>query len=227
MQKNWQDIKKTGSHQARWRVVQSMLLHAFPRQAVTRSLLRRATAFRTLAGALAVRSGFWPSRGRRGSCSRRQSAALTTIGSLKLRNFTNFPGMVSLWPTYPPTFDNELRIAPEEHPDLKDSYVGDEAQSKRRKLLDEFDTNKLREWSEGAGRLCVRLKGTGVSTGGRAHSSHLGQFFMLFTGKSPECDSEARRANSRTTHTRCSWWSTVSFFTRTLCASVFQAHSFT
>ena len=53
-------------------------------------------------------------------------------------------------------------------------------------------------------------------------SSHVGQFFMLFTRKSPERESKARRATSRTTHTRCSWWSTVSFLTRTLCASVFQ-----
>ena len=37
------------------------------------------------------------------------------------------------------THDNELRVAPEEHPDQKDSYVGDEAQSKRQKLMDEFD----------------------------------------------------------------------------------------
>ena len=37
------------------------------------------------------------------------------------------------------TFFNELRVAPQEHPDQKDSYVGDEAQSKRRKLMDEFD----------------------------------------------------------------------------------------
>ena len=58
---------------------------AFPRQAVTRSLLQRATASWALAGALAVRSGFWPSRGRRGGCSRRQSAALTTLGSLMLQ----------------------------------------------------------------------------------------------------------------------------------------------
>ena len=53
------------------------------------------------------------------------------------------------------TFDNELRVAPEEHPDQKDSYLGDEAQSKRRKLMDEFDiVPELREWLEGAGS-CV------------------------------------------------------------------------
>ena len=97
-------IKKTGSYQARWRVVQSMLLHAFPRQADTRSLLQRATASRALAGALAVRSGFWPCRRRRGGCSWRQSAALTTLGSLMLQETSpSFPEMVSLWPTYPPT----------------------------------------------------------------------------------------------------------------------------
>ena len=45
--------------------------------------------------------------------------------------------------------------------DQKDSNVRDEAQSKRRKKMDEFD------WE-----LCVRLQGTGDSTGGRAHSSH-------------------------------------------------------
>ena len=27
------------------------------------------------------------------------------------------------------TFDNELKVVPEEHPDQKDSYVGDEAQA--------------------------------------------------------------------------------------------------
>ena len=49
-------------------------------------------------------------------------------------------------------------------------------------------------------------------------------FFKLFTGKSPECESKARRVTSRVTQMRCSWWSTVSFLTRTLCASVFQSH---
>ena len=53
------------------------------------------------------------------------------------------------------TVDNELRVAPEKHPDQKDSHVGDEAQSKLRKLMDEFDIiPELREWSEGAGS-CV------------------------------------------------------------------------
>ena len=35
-----------------------------------------------------------------------------------------------------------------------------------------MDQKDSHEGAEGAGTLCVRLKGTGVSTGGRAHSSH-------------------------------------------------------
>ena len=55
--------------------------------------------------------------------------------------------------------------------DQKDN-VRDEAQSKRRKLMDEFDIiSELREWLE-LWELCVRLQGRPVSTGGRAHSSH-------------------------------------------------------
>ena len=54
--------------------------------------------------------------------------------------------------THPTT---NSRVAPEEHPDQKDGFVGDEAQSKRRMLMDEFDIiPELREWLEGAGS-CV------------------------------------------------------------------------
>ena len=43
---------------------------------------------------------------------------------------------------------------------------------------------------------------------------------MLFTGKSLGCESKARRASSRTTHTQCSWWFSVCVFTQTLCTTV-------
>ena len=51
------------------------------------------------------------------------------------------------------TFDHELRIAPEEHPDQKDSYVGDEAQSQRQKLMDEFDI--IPELGKALGAVCT------------------------------------------------------------------------
>ena len=119
------------------------------------------------------------------------------------------------------TIDNELRVSPEEHPDQKDSYVGDEAQSKRRKLMDEFDIiPELRESLEGVGRCVHACKAQASARGGRAHSSHVGQFSMLFIGQSPECESRARRATSRTSHTRCSWWSTI-FFSLELVVQLF------
>ena len=61
--------------------------------------------------------------------------------------------------------------------DLKDSNVRDEAQSKRRKLMDELeiDIPESREWlegTEGAGSCAYACKAQASRTGGRAHSSH-------------------------------------------------------
>ena len=47
---------------------------------VRKNGLQGATASLALAGAMAARSGSWPSRGRRGGCSRRQSVALCSSG---------------------------------------------------------------------------------------------------------------------------------------------------
>ena len=80
---------------------------------------------------------------------------------------------------------------------------------------------ELKEWLDGAWS-CVYASKAQASTRVDVPTAPMWDSFscLSVTRKSPECETKARPATSRTTHTRCSWWFTVGFFTRTLCATV-------
>ena len=67
----------------------------------------------------------------------------------------------------------------------------------------------------------MRLPGTGVSTGGRAHSSHVGQFFICFSQERALNVKVKHGAQLHAQHTRDVHGSSRSVYSRQLFAQVF------